>query len=187
MKWTRKPAIGLFLFMLAAILGSIPAAAQFSAAYELIKAVEDKDYGEMRTQMLKCRCPNVRNVDDIPVLVMAARNSDSKIIEYLLEMGANPDAADRHNRSTALMELARRGNLDGVQMLIQKGADLNAGNSTGQTALMLAAQSRNGRVVSALLEAGADPDMPDYQGQTVFDIARNNRYRDIERLLETAG
>ncbi|GER02659.1 hypothetical protein JCM17846_03410 [Iodidimonas nitroreducens] len=52
---------------------------------------------------------------------------------------------------------------------------------------MLAALSRNGRVVSALLEAGADPDMPDYQGQTVFDIARNNRYRDIERLLESAG
>lgn len=134
MKRVQKRAMGLCLFMLAAMLGSTPAAAQFSAAYELIKAVEEQDYGEMRTQMLKCRCPNVRNVDDVPVLVMAARNSDSKIIEYLLEMGANPDATDRNTRSTALMELARRGDLNGVQMLIKKGADLNAGNNTGQTA-----------------------------------------------------
>ncbi|GER00769.1 hypothetical protein JCM17845_13920 [Iodidimonas gelatinilytica] len=168
-------------------LATSPASAQFSAAYELIKAVEEQDYAELRTQMLKCRCPNVRTIDDVPVLVIAARNADKQIVEYLLESGANPNAADRTSKMTPLMEFARRGDVAGLNMLLARNADLDAGNDSGQTALMIAVRSRQARAVKALLDAGANVDMPDYQGQTALDVARSMRLRDLERLLMDAS
>lgn len=168
-------------------LMSTPVAAQFSAAYEVIKAVEDQDYTELRTKMLKCRCPNVRTVEEVPVLVIAARNSDVQIAQYLLDQGANPNIADRSTRVTALMEFARRGNLEGVAMLVGRNVDLDAGDSTGQTALVKAVRSRQIQVIRALLDAGANVDMPDYQGQTALDVARSMRLRDVERVLVNGG
>lgn len=162
---------------------STPAAAQFSAAYEVIKAVEKKDYAELRTKMLKCRCPNVRTVEEVPVLVIAAQGSDVEIARYLLEQGANPNISDRSTKMTALMEFARRGNLEGVAMLIERNVDLDAGDNTGQTALVKAVRSRQIQVIRALLDAGANVDMPDYQGQTALDVARSMRLRDVERVL----
>ena len=183
-----KAFLSLFLILaIGATLLAAPAAeAQYSTPYELIKAVKDRDYTKIRTLMIKCRCPNARTAEDVPLLVIAARNGDVRTTRFLLESGANAKAVARDTGTTALMEFAKRGNLDGVRLLIDKGADLDAGDATGETALIYAVRSRRTRVIRALLDAGANIDMADYQGRTALDVARDMRYRDLEKLLSTA-
>lgn len=183
-KTTLLSALSIALFAFAAMTD---ANAQFSAAFDLIKAVKDQDYNEVRTQMLKCRCPNARNADDVPVLLIAAQGNSTQIVSFLIDSGANPNIADRAKKTTALMEFASRGNLDGVALLLSKGADADAGDSTGQTALMMAVRTRQTRVIRALLDAGATVDIANYRGETAVDIAQNMRYRDVEKMLLDAS
>lgn len=180
---TIRALVASLVAGLAVGLVAMPAAAQFSKPFEMIKAVKDKKYTELRGLMLQCKCPNARTVDDVPVLVIAARNNDLQSARFLIESGANPSTAARDDGSTPLMEFAQRGNLEAVTMLIEAGADVDAGDNTGQTALIRAVRQRQIRTIEALLGAKADVEMPDYQGQTAIDVARNLRYRRVENLL----
>jgi ankyrin repeat protein len=69
----------------------------------------------------------------------------------LLQAGAHPTGA-------ILMTAARTGNAEVVRMLLARGADANARESSlGETALMWAAAENHPEAVSALIEHGADP------------------------------
>ncbi len=174
--------------LLVAMAGLAPSSgqAQFSAAYELIKAVKEGDYAKAREEMLKCNCPTARDADGDPLIVLAARNGDLAMTRFLLESGANPNAATRSDGETALMVFARTDRPEGIALLVAHGADLDAANKSGETALIQAVRARKLRAVRALLEAGADPDVTDYQGQTALDVARQMRLRNFARLIESA-
>lgn len=173
-------------FFAAALAGGA-ANAQFSTVYELIKAVQEQKYEEVRTLMQRCRCPNARTAEDVPVLVVAAANNNVAIAGFLLDSGANPNAVSRTSRTSALMQFAGNGNEAGVRLLIGAGAQLDAADSVGETALMKAVRTRRPMVVRLLVEAGANTEMPDYQGRTALDIARSLRLRDMEQILVNAG
>ncbi len=161
--------------------------AQFSAAFELIKAVKDGDLKKAHEEMLKCNCATARTGDGKPLLVIAAENNDLSMARFLLASGANPNTADRRSGETALMIFARQDNVEAIRLLAQQGADPDAADRAGETALMKAVRTRKTRALRALLEIGANPDVADYQGQTAADIARAMRLRNLERLLRRAG
>ncbi|RMF14484.1 MAG: hypothetical protein D6757_06165 [Alphaproteobacteria bacterium] len=164
-----------------------PARAQFSAAFELIKAVKDGDLKKAREEMLKCNCATARTGDGTPVLAIAAQNNDLEMARFLLASGANPNAADRITGETPLMIFARQDNIEAIRLLTRHGADPDAADRSGETALMKAVRTRKVRALRVLLEIGADPAVTDYQGQTAADIARAMRLRNFERLLTRAG
>jgi ankyrin repeat protein len=73
------------------------------------------------------------------------------MIQALLQSGAHPT-------DSILMTAARTGNAEAVRMLIARGADANARESSlGETALMWAAAENHPEAVRALIEHGADP------------------------------
>jgi ankyrin repeat protein len=73
------------------------------------------------------------------------------MIQALLKAGAHPSNA-------ILMDAARTGNAEIVRMLLARGADANARESSlGETALMWAAAENHPEAVRALIEHGADP------------------------------
>lgn len=162
------------------------AQAQFSTPYELQEAVEEGDFSEVRNLMAKCRCPNTRNGDGTPILVLAANQGNRDIAGYLLENGANPSATGRANGLSALMAFAARGDNAGIELMLDKGADIDAGDATGETALIKAVRARAESTVRLLIEKGADIMMPDYQGRIALDHARNLRSRRIVGILEQA-
>ena len=58
---------------------------------------------------------------------------------------------------TSLVRAAEQGRLNGVRVLLRRGAAVDEKNELGMTALMLAAGAGHVDVVKALLAAGADP------------------------------
>ena len=60
------------------------------------------------------------------------------------------------DQTQALIEAAKKGDLEQVRDLLDEGADVNAKNGDGLTALMAAAETGNLDVVKFLIEKGAD-------------------------------
>lgn len=124
---------------------------------------------------------------------IAAKNVNVAVMEQLIAGGADMTLTN-NNMTTPLMAAAglsqiqgpraQRGDvsqfysnwgesdaLDSVTHLLDRGADVNATNASGQTALHGAAYMGGDTVVDLLLRRGARIDVQDAQGQTPFRIA----------------
>jgi ankyrin repeat protein len=89
-------------------------------------------------------------------LFMASKNGSARMIETLLNAGADASAPDAHG-TTPLMFAAAAGRAEAVRVLLDHGADANAKESAHQqTALMFAAAYNRDAAIKLLLERGAD-------------------------------
>jgi ankyrin repeat protein len=116
----------------------------------------------------------------------AIRNNDLIRLQAMLKGGANLNASDPRGGGTPLMYSAVVGSLEGMTMLLDHGADVNAPNSVGATPLMWAASDL--AKVQLLLARGANPKAVSQRGRTaLFLAARSDRSADIVKLLIAAG
>ncbi|HEY7337913.1 MAG TPA: ankyrin repeat domain-containing protein [Bryobacteraceae bacterium] len=103
----------------------------------------------------------------------AAYGGDVEAMKLLLAYGADPQIPTK-DRTTALMALAGVGftlgivhhrshqeDMDGLNLLLQLGADVNAANDQGMTSLMGAAQRGANEEIRVLVEHGAKLDARD--------------------------
>ncbi len=61
--------------------------------------------------------------------------------------------------------------IEAVKLCLDRGADINAADDSGQTALHVAAASRGDDFVRFLVRNGATLDATDKQGRTPLDVA----------------
>lgn len=95
------------------------------------------------------------NDDQSTLIILAAEEGNSEIIAMLMEAGAAADVANSTG-SMALHRAVRGGDLDCVELLVEKGhADYNRRKKNGQTPLHLAAANGHVDVVQYLLQKGA--------------------------------
>lgn len=93
---------------------------------------------------------------DPEALWAAAKSGDKAGVERALAAGVPVDAGTRYQQ-TALMFAAQYGHLDVVELLIEKGANINQKDTFyGVTPLMAAMQDGHVAVMKLLLEKGAD-------------------------------
>jgi ankyrin repeat protein len=136
-------------------------------------------------------------------LMRAARKGDLPSMRLLLDNGAGVNAKTARG-AAPLLYLAGFGGqirfseydthratdvefVDGIQLLLSRGAAIDAADETGQTALHFAVASRGLPVVQALLARGARADAKDTQGRTPLDIAlgRGGRGRGAAPAVRT--
>src|SRR6185503_12667994 len=97
--------------------------------------------------------PDVANRYGVTPLIQAGRTGDTAVIKALLDGLASPKVASLEGE-TPLMAASRAGSLDSVQLLLARGADVNAADLFQQeTALMWAAAEGHAEVIDALLKA----------------------------------
>jgi len=94
-----------------------------------------------------------------PVLTEAVNKNNPEFVRYLLENGASVNVKDMwmNKEKTALMiAIENYANMDIIELMVAKGADLNAKDSDGNTPLMIAVDRNNLPAVKLLVEKGAE-------------------------------
>lgn len=120
--------------------------------------------------------------------ILAATNSNLRILNLLIKHGADPNLPDNLNQKV-FIRVAGDGHLNIVNALIQKGINLNQQeNIVGCTALMAAAASGRSEVVNLLLQKNAAPNQNNSVGLTALMLAvinvRNGCCDTINLLLK---
>lgn len=96
-------------------------------------------------------------------------------------------AAVTPDTGKALIDAARRGNLEAVNALIKRGARLESRDDDGNTALALAAGAGHARIVEALLSAGANANARNSSQETpLIRAASQNRGPELEILAKVS-
>jgi hypothetical protein len=86
-----------------------------------------------------------------------------------------------------LMGASYEGHVDVVEVLLAKGADINAKDKNGLTALDLASYEGRVNVVKLLLAKGADINAKDKGGLTVLGLASYIGHQEVVDLLKARG
>lgn len=159
--------------LVAALVWTAPAQAQFSESYKFLEAVKKKD-GQKVTDALAEPGSTIALSRDVSTgetalhIVVARR--DKTWLEFLIGKGANVNQADVKG-VTPLVLACNLNFIEGVEVLVAKGAKLDQSNSTGETPLISAVHARNVELMRVLLRAGADPDRADNSGRSARDYA----------------
>ena len=144
----------------------------------LYRYIEFPPFNNFKLFMARRAWP-LLNIDTLLQRAVGMKRTD--IVQELLKIGANPNG--RGNGYTVLMWASKQGYEEGVQILLEKGADVNAVNNKGETALMLAVQSGYENIVHTLLEKGADINAINNKGETALMLAIQKRYTNIIHFL----
>jgi hypothetical protein len=122
-------------------------------------------------------------------LMYSAREGDLGRARWLIERGANVNAAKTHVGSTALMLASEKGHLEIAQLLVERGANVNASRTTdGMTALMWASQNSHLGIAQLLVERGANVNAAcTDNGMTALMWASQECHLGIAQLLVERG
>lgn len=127
---------------------------------------------------------NASDIDGRTPLTRAIEKGDEDVIKCLLECGADVKASDSTSPVITATEV---GELYILEILIARGANLDAQDGSGKTALYLAAEANRISFVALLLEKGANSEFSDSEGRTPLYIAQKNHYDGISSLLLRHG
>lgn len=128
--------------------------------------------------------PDARNERGDTALTMAAANGRARIVNMLLNAGADPDGTKcqlvspawvkRYVKGAPLQYAAVDNDVEILKMLVEAGAFVTAKDNQRNTALMWAALYANHAAVEFLLENGAQPGYENPDGENAIDWARSD-------------
>jgi len=146
------------------------------------------------------------NADGQTALLAVARTGNVQAAQVLLDHGAAVDAKEKFGGQTPLMWASARRHPEMMQLLISKGADVNAAStdrnyqrhvtaegrpknldSGGFTPLLYAARENCAACADVLLKNKADIDLPDPDGVSPLLVAIMNANWDLATQLIQAG
>jgi ankyrin repeat protein len=137
----------------------------------------------------------VRDVDDfwserLTALLRAVTHGYERIVEFLLEGGANPETKGHKEGLRPLHTAVDKGHETICRLLLDKGADYN-GMATEyydyRTALHIAAKHGYTPIAKMLLERGSKVDVGDKENRTPLSIAARGGHEKVVRLLVDKG
>lgn len=125
---------------------------------------------------------NLLNEAGESALMMAALKGETRWAKQLIDQGAQIDKTGW----TPLHYAATGPEPAVVQLLLERGAAIDALSPNGTTALMMAAQYGSEQSVHLLLTRGADPHLKNEKGLSAADFARLAHRESLANRLEAA-
>ena len=123
---------------------------------------------------------NARNTVGDSAIMLASLRGNTGIVEQLLKAGAAFDDEGWN----PLLYAAFEGRVEIVDLLLARGANVNALAPNKSTPLMFAARNGHDDVVARLLKAGAKLDLKNDQNETAEGWALKHRNTDIAEMIQ---
>lgn len=142
-----------------------------------------EDYRNLANESFKL-LPEPDQQELIKDLHNAAKQGDDEVIRKTLARGT---PIDSHPNLwwTPLMEASAKGNLSTVQLLVERGANVNfRHDDAGFTPLMLAIINKQVKVVKFLVQSEANVNIKASDGETALDKANLPYNQEIVDLLK---
>ena len=123
-------------------------------------------------------------------IIKAAKSGDVASIRMLLELDATLIDARDKDGSTPLHCAVWKGHQAAVELLLERGADVNAQNQNdhwGTTPLHAAAHANQAAIAGMLIERGADVNARDLAGKTPLHHTTFHKAKATAKVLEGHG
>lgn len=124
---------------------------------------------------------------DQTALIAALNHAHTACARVLLERGADVNLPDPAGWTPLIHAVYFGADEELINLLLDRGARINAQNDRGVTALYLAAGTGREEQVRLLLQRGADPGLTTRSGYTALRIAQQKGLSEVVRLLESAA
>ena len=117
-------------------------------------------------------------------LMSACFRGEVAVVRVLLNAGICVNNTDHETKDTPLMLAIRRNNLDLIDLLIKRKADVNAACEHGETPLLYACRFGNYCTIAMLIDAKVDVNKKNNDGQTPLMYASECGHpRIVEKLI----
>ncbi|KAJ6036333.1 ankyrin repeat-containing domain protein [Penicillium herquei] len=138
-------------------------------------------------QMITNNIDNATLIEDaIPgpsSLGLAARLGHTQVVRILLDKGYPVDQTTSIDTLTPLAYAARYRHIGVADLLIERGADIEAKMQDGQTPLYLTAHTGNAIIAKKLLDNGAEIRIRTTEGKNLLHIAAKNHNEEVLSFL----
>ncbi len=173
------------LFLLVCCSHFSPAIFAQDQSQALNTAIRDGDQKQVKSLLAKGANINAQDADGTTPLMHAVVNAEADCVKLLLDKGADPNLSNKAG-ATALMWAVN--DLKKVQLLLAKGANVNAVSKEKNSPLLLAFGLPNSLpVVTALLAKGADVNQAEKDGFTPLMAAGFSGNLELMKLLLAKG
>jgi len=151
--------------------------------YEAIVCGKMKDVNSY-VQNSKTDLVNIHSKDGFTPLSLAAFFNQTEIAKLLVKKGADPNlSATNPSKVNALHSAIAKENYELCEILIEKGANVNAVQVQNVTALHSAVHRGNLELTKLLIENGASIELEMDNGDTAFKIAEREEHKSIMEYL----
>lgn len=116
-----------------------------------------------------------------PLLLACSYKDNDEMIELLLSRGAKPTI--RGPQGNTPLNMAAKYSKKAVEMLLAKGAEIDAPGQGDTTALMWAGMSGQVEIVKLLISRGADVNARDKDGWTPVRWAQEQKQDEVVKIL----
>lgn len=117
----------------------------------------------------------------------AARFGKTKVVEFLLDQGLDPDLPEKERGSTPFTEAALHNRAGVVKLMVARGADVDQRLFYGNTVLHKKAETGDLELVELLLSLGADINAKNAKGWTPLHTAVAARQQEFAEFLIKKG
>lgn len=162
-----------------------PVASRGKLGQDLFLAIDHRDTAEVEALLKRGADPDSRNGLEFTPLYIAAASHQPAVVRALLKAGADPNADSPYG--TPLCFASASANLDGANVLLARGVDVNAVRTDRITPLMLAANTGLPNLVDLLIKHKAAVNAKDNDGATALLFAARQGNTPVSRILLDAG
>ncbi|EHK45733.1 hypothetical protein TRIATDRAFT_317874 [Trichoderma atroviride IMI 206040] len=157
-------------------------------SYALLRAAVKQEHGDFVEFLLQKGAKiNARNYWGETVLCCAVQGNLKDMVQLLIKAGSDTEACGWRDDMTPLLEAATSGYKHLIDMLLEKGADIEAMNKLGRTPLICAMRYDHVDVALQLIEKGSNIEAMDKEGQTPLMWAIRRRNLGLVKLLLSQG